>query len=150
MKFVGTKQRPNPKQLAAFLDTEIAPYFDFHYMAQWTSGPRWRQMSEKQRAQMASKLKQNFLGSLVQKLSGYAGQNFRMLPARRGSGGAVSVNIAIQNPGRYPARMKFRFYKNGSDWRVFDVEANGSSALAYYRQYFRGKMRVNRGAPRYR
>ncbi|MES9955918.1 MAG: ABC transporter substrate-binding protein [Sedimenticola sp.] len=150
MKFVGSKKQPNRKQLAHFLNTEIAPYFDFHHMARWSSGPRWRQMSEQQREKMAAKLKQNFLGALVQKLSGYAGQNFRMLPPRRSRGGAVSVNISIENPGRYPARMKFRFYRGDNGWKVYDVEANGNSAVAYYRQYFRSQYPARRNAPRYR
>ncbi|OOZ37508.1 hypothetical protein BOW51_01890 [Solemya velesiana gill symbiont] len=150
MKFVGGKQRPNPKQLAAFLNTEIAPYFDFDYMARWSSGPRWHQMNEKQRGKMASKLKQNFLGTLAKKLKGFSGQNYTMPTTRRGRGGVVSVNVSIQNPGRYPARMKFRFYRSSDGWKVFDVEANGNSALAYYRQYFRSQTPGYRSWPRYR
>ena len=37
------------------------------------------------------------------------------------------------NPGSYPARLDFRLYRNGDDWLVYDVSANGQSAIVHYR-----------------
>ena len=37
----------------------------------------------------------------------------------------------------FAARLEFRFYWSGTAWRIFDVAANGASAVAYYRRYFR-------------
>ena len=34
------------------------------------------------------------------------------------------------------SRLNFRFYWNDQGWRIFDVSANGASAVAYYRSYF--------------
>ncbi|MCB1882186.1 MAG: ABC transporter substrate-binding protein, partial [Gammaproteobacteria bacterium] len=41
----------------------------------------------------------------------------------------------------YPARLDFRFYLAEDGWKVFDVAANGSSAVMHYRQQFRQMMR---------
>ena len=46
----------------------------------------------------------------------------------------MMVSAAILNPGTYPARMDFRLYRSGDDWRVYDVAANGQSAIVHYRR----------------
>jgi phospholipid transport system substrate-binding protein len=48
--------------------------------------------------------------------------------------------VAILQASGYPANLDFRFYRGKTGWKVFDVAANGSSALTYYRQYFARKM----------
>ena len=50
-----------------FLETEIAPYFDFEYMTRWSAGPAWRRMSDEQRRQMQQQLTSSFMATLVQK-----------------------------------------------------------------------------------
>ena len=51
----------------------------------------------------------------------------------------------MRGAGGYPAELDFRLYRGTDGWKVFDVVANGSSALVYYRDYFRNSMR--RGGP---
>ena len=41
--------------------------------------------------------------------------------------------MAVLNPGSYPARLDFRLYRNGENWLVYDVSANGQSAIVHYR-----------------
>ena len=139
--FVGQREKPDQRQIADFLEREIVPYFDFAYMARWSGGKMWRRMSPEQRQWLESELKQNFLGTLARRLTAYGGQQVRVLRSRPGRGNQVSVGVALSNPGGYPARLDFRFYRTeNSDWKVFDVAANGSSALVHYRKYFRNLM----------
>ncbi|RKZ36806.1 MAG: ABC transporter substrate-binding protein, partial [Gammaproteobacteria bacterium] len=35
----------------------------------------------------------------------------------------------------------FRFYRSPRGWRIFDVSANGASAVTFYRQYFSRQVR---------
>ena len=88
-----------------------------------------------------------FLTTLSERLSGYDGQQVKFLPMRlnrdRRTGEA---SITLLNPGRYPARIDFRFYKGKAGWKVYDVAANGQSAVAHYRREFRSLMR--RAGPR--
>ena len=144
--FMGGDERPGSRQIAAFLDREIAPYFDFGYMARWAGGRMWQEMSPQQRLEFESKLQQMFLGTLAKRLGGYGGQQVRVGRARQGRANEVTVDVAVLNPGSYPSRLKFRFYPSRDGWRIFDVSANGSSAVMYYRKHF--NQRINRqGAP---
>ncbi|MCU7868794.1 MAG: ABC transporter substrate-binding protein, partial [Candidatus Thiodiazotropha sp. (ex Lucinoma borealis)] len=54
----------------------------------------------------------------------------------------VKVRVGILQSGGYPANIDFRFYRSKAGWKVFDVSANGNSAIAFYRQHFVNKMRT--------
>jgi phospholipid transport system substrate-binding protein len=136
LSFLGQDEAPNKLQVAAFLDKEIAPYFDFDYMAKWVAGPGYGRMNPEQRKALASRLEANFLGGLSSQLASYEGQQVRILRPRMGPRGAVVVNVGILRPGAYPAKMQFRMYKAPSGWKVYDVVANGRSVSSYYRVLF--------------
>ncbi len=139
--FMGQPDRPDAVRIQAFLDAEIAPYFDFDYMTQWVAGRQYRTMNAAQRGQMKNQLEATFLGALAKRLGGYSNQKIQVLRARRGRGNEVTVGVGILQPGGYPAKMDFRFYRSNEGWKVFDVAANGSSALVYYRQQFKRSLR---------
>ena len=144
--FMGQPDRPDAARIQAFLDSEIAPYFDFEYMARWIAGSRYRSMSDPQREQLKDRLEAMFLGALAKRLGCFSNQQVRVLRARRGQGNEVTVGVGILQPGGYPAKMDFRFYRSVDGWKVFDVTANGSSALVYYRQQFNRSLRQRRPA----
>jgi len=145
LQFMRQQERPNPELMKAFLDKDIAPYFDFAYMAQWTAGPAYRNMNEQQRGLLENKIREMLLSSLGQRLSSYDNQDVRFFKPRRVGPNEVKVRMGILQAGGYPTRIDFRFYRSDSGWKVFDVSANGSSALSFYRQYFARQARLPGG-----
>ena len=144
--FMEREEQPSAEELSRFLDKEIAPFFDFDYMAQVASGPMYRYMSEEQRGRMTDEIQTQFLGTLASRLGAFGGQQVRFLNTRLGNDGrTASATIAVMNPGTYPARIDFRFYQSNDGWKVYDVAANGQSAVAHYRREFR---RLTQGGPR--
>lgn len=131
--YLAREEVPNRLQVAAFLDREIAPYFDFDAMADWVAGPASEGMNAEEKKAMAARLEADFLGTLATRLMDYQGQQIRMLPPRMGPRGAVSVNVALLGAQGYPSKLEFWMYKSEAGWRVYDVVANGQSAAAYYR-----------------
>ena len=148
--FFNGPQAPTRAQIAEFLDKEIAPYFDFAYMAKWAAGASYPRMSEQQKNKMEAELRTQFLVTMAQKLSAFNQQTVRYLAPRVDGRKKVELSIAIGNHGNYPARLDFRMYKAKDGWKVYDVSANGSSALVYYRQHFRQQMQRQRMPLRYR
>ena len=136
LNFMRQQKGSNPDLIAAFLETEIAPYFDFAYMAKWTAGPTYRNMNEQQRSLLEQDIKTMLLSSLSQRLGSYDNQDVRFFQPRRVTQNEVKVRVGVLQAGGYPAKIDFRFYRSESGWKVFDVTANGASALAFYRQYF--------------
>lgn len=136
LDFLRQEEMPNQLQVAAFLDREIAPYFDFEYMAQWVAGPAFATLSDTDKAALVAYLEADFLSTLTTQLVRYQNQEIRVLTPRMGPRGAVSVNVAVMRAGAYPTRLEFRMYQSDGRWRVYDVVADGQSAAAYYRVQF--------------
>lgn len=145
--FLKQTPRPSSEQVAKFLTEEIAGYFDFTHMARFAAGGMARSMDAEQLQKLETKLRDMFLGAMAQHLTAYADQSVEFLPPRRGGqrGDEVTLPMAIMGPQGYPSELEFRLYRSEGGWKVFDVVANGSSALMFYRNYFRDAMR--RGGP---
>lgn len=140
--FLARGGAANADEVRAFLDQEISPFFDFDYMARWAGGPIYMQMNEEERADFAAKLKGLFFAALARNLGTYAEPTpaIDIFPARaKGYGREVTVTARVtpQGPGALPVRLDFRFYPSRAGWKIFDVTANGTSAVTYYRNYFR-------------
>ncbi|MEW8029283.1 MAG: ABC transporter substrate-binding protein [Candidatus Thiodiazotropha sp.] len=150
LRFLRTSDSPQPQQISAFLEREVAPYFDFVYMAGWAAGPMNRHMNDQQRHELAQKIKGMLLGTLGKRLSSYDNQEVRFFRPRRVGDNEVKVRVGILRAGGYPASLDFRFYRGDAGWKVFDVSANGNSALAYYRRHFANQSRVQGASRSYR
>lgn len=142
LKFMRSPDSPQPQQISAFLEREVAPYFDFYYMANWAAGPMNRYMTDQQRRELSQQIKQMLLGTLARRLSSYDNQDVRFFRPRRVGDNEVKMRVGILQAGGYPASLDFRFYRSEAGWKVFDVSANGNSALAFYRRYFAAQNRT--------
>lgn len=132
--------RPNRAALTSYIDSEVAPWFDFEYMAAWAAGRRFQYMDEAQQDELTSRIKQSFLEKMVQKLSRYGSQRAAFLPAQFDGPNQVTLAVSIENPGSYPSHLEFHMRQTNKGWRVIDVSANGMSALLHYRQMFNEMM----------
>ncbi|WP_316366952.1 MlaC/ttg2D family ABC transporter substrate-binding protein [Candidatus Thiodiazotropha sp. CDECU1] len=150
LRYLRTADNPQPRQISGFLEREVAPYFDFAYMATWAAGPMNRSMNDQQRMELAQQIKTLLLGTLAKRLISYDNQDVRFYRPRRVGDNEVKVRVGILRAGGYPANLDFRFYRSESGWKVFDVSANGNSALAYYRRHFANQSRTQTGSRNYR
>jgi len=132
-----------PENLGSFLDLEIAPLFDFDYMAKWSAGTYWPRLDANERARLGAKLGSMFLDALARNLGTYVEPLPRIdvFPARRAGPSEARVSARVTGERGMRVRLDFRFYLSARGWRVFDVAANGASAVAYYRGYFRELLR---------
>jgi len=145
--FLKQEPKPDAARVAKFLNDEISSYFDFAYMARSAAGGMYRQMDDEQRQKLEAKLREMFLSAMAQHLSAYDKQEIDFLPPRRGGqrGDEVTLPVAVRGAQGVPSELDFRLYRSNDGWKVFDVVANGSSAIVYYRDYFRNAFR--RGGP---
>ncbi len=142
--FLARGGKASVRETRGFLDAEISHYFDFPYMARWSVGPMYRRMDDEQRVRFTQQLKGMFLSALARNLGTYSGTSPRIdiyQPRFKRYSKEVTVNVRVTPQNGYPIRLKFRFYRSSEGWKVFDVTANGISAVAYYRKYFGSKSR---------
>jgi len=135
----------NPKAIEQFVNQELAPYFDFKYMTKWAAGSIYRKADAAEKNRMQAYLRRSFLTTLVKSLADYDSREIRVSRVKRGrSGKEVTVAVWILRARGNPTKINFRFYFDGTDWKVFDLTANGNSAVIHYRNYFKRQYRQQR------
>ncbi len=135
--YLGNNQSVPPEQLRAFLEQEIVPYFDFNRMAFWAAGSINRQLNPQQRQQITAMLKERFLQSMAEQLSGYKHSRIQYLrPRGNPRRGNVTLGVRVFGAESYPVQIDFKLYRGSEGWKVYDVVANGVSAVNHYRNEF--------------
>jgi len=88
-------------------------------------------------------LRETFLSSLAKHLGSFDDQKYRIrfFPARYRGPAEAFVSTTIYRPDTLTVRLDFRMKRNGNDWKIIDVKANGSSAVIYYRRHFMSQLR---------
>jgi len=145
-RFLTHDTMRDPEAIETFLEESIAPYFDFEAMGRWAAGPFYRSLSTGERRRFHQKVRGMFLEALARNLGSYAitvppVQIFP--PMSRHWGDEMTVRARVFPDGGYPVTLDFRFYLRGDRWRVFDVAANGFSAVAFYRRHFASLVRAS-------
>ena len=113
-------------------------------MANWITGPYVQYMTAEDQVEFYANLKSTFLSSLSNHLGSFDSNNskIRYYPARYRYNGEASVSVQVSRPRQYPARLEFRMKRDGQDWKIIDVKANGTSAVMHYRNYFMSQLRT--------
>lgn len=143
--FLAHRGGPNTPPLEVFLDTEIAPLFDFAYMAKWVAGAEARNMNPQQGAALEQKLRRIFLSVMVDKLAEYRHGRVQYLrPVGNPQSGEMRLRVlAFQQGNPYPQRISFKMYRSDQGWKVYDVASDGQSALAFLRLQVAREAREN-------
>lgn len=118
------------------LERDILPYFDFNHMATWVIGRYRQQVSPTQMMRLNRYLQALFLTALVKNL-GNGSEQYRFLlkePLVNPQSNEVMIKVQVYKEQDKLILIAFRLYNDGQNWKIFDVSANGMSAMLYYRQ----------------
>lgn len=139
----GRQDNVSAQQLQQFLEQAIVPYFDFERMAWWSAGALNRHMTPTQRQQLSFLLKQRFMSAMTEQLVGYRNAQLVYLPPRGNPlQGDVTLGVRVFAADATPVQLDFRLYRGQAGWKVYDVMANGLSAVSHYRSEFAQMARV--------
>jgi len=134
--FISGRVAADPALVQSFIQTEIAPYFDFATMTRLILGPLEYQLTPKQQYAARIMIRNQFLAALANNLMSYRGGRVDYLNVSGNLGmGQVKVRLRIYQPGKYPLALELRIARNYDGWKIYDVAANGVSAVAHYRNY---------------
>jgi phospholipid transport system substrate-binding protein len=133
--YMDHHQQLPPAKLRQFLETEIVPYFDFARMSYWAAGSLNRYLTPPQRQRLRELLQARFLSAMVEQLGHYRQSRLQYLPPRGNPlHGEVTLGVRVFGVDAYPVQLDFRLYRGRDGWKVYDVVANGSSAVTSYRK----------------
>lgn len=138
-RFLANRSNPTSAELRDFLERDIARYFDFAYMSRWAAGPYYRRMNDIERHALAMKLMELFLDALARNLGAFWRPlpYIEIYPANVGrSPEEVSVRVRVIPLDGQDLILDFRYFRSPVGWKIYDVAANGASAVVFYRTYF--------------
>ncbi|MGF1644653.1 MAG: phospholipid-binding protein MlaC [Thiotrichales bacterium] len=143
LEFLNSEQARDRGAIERFVTQTMSAYFDFDRMSRLVGGPYYRELDENQRAAFQARLQGMFLSAFVGNLAGRVGQapQVDFLPVRRVGDDEVNAYARVRFADNSTSRLVFRFGKSGDTWKVFDVAADGSSAVLYYRTHFLAQAR---------
>jgi phospholipid transport system substrate-binding protein len=141
--FSSNSDKVSPVQLRGFIENQIIPHFDFDNMSHWITGRYARNMSAKDKSEFQRNLRETFLSSLSKHLGSFDAKNttVKFVKTRYRGRDESFVGTNIYRPDTLPVRLDFRMRRDGDNWKIIDVKANGSSAVLYYRRHFIAELR---------
>ncbi len=138
-------------ELITYLNTQIAPYFDFAQMAEWVAGSLRYRLNEAEWSYLQELLKREILGQLADYLIHYPQSQIRYYPIHVSPNQQqITLRAEITHPQQQPLALAFRLHQSDKGWQVFDVSINGMSAVAHFRSQYQERMRPGRYTYNYR
>ncbi len=140
--FMAQSEQRDPAMLRGFLEREIGPFFDFERMAYWSAGALNRHLGDRERMMLTTALHDMFLDAMAERLADYRHGRVEYLRPRGDlRKGNITLGLRAYSREAPPVQLDFKLYRGPQGWRVYDVMANGSSAVSHYRQLFATQVR---------
>ncbi|MBF0247158.1 MAG: ABC transporter substrate-binding protein [Alphaproteobacteria bacterium] len=134
--------RIDPAKALAFIEGQIAKDIDFPTMTRMALGRAGQSLNDQQRAAAEKELRGNFAGKLVDVLGDIQSTRIQVGDTQNGNRqDEAVVPVRVDRWNRQPLDLVFYFRSSRDGWKMYDAEANGQSAVLFYRGYFMRQMR---------
>ncbi len=118
----------------------MIPHVDFIALSQSVLGINWRRATPRQREVFEQEFRLLLINTYLASISraDYSGQSIRYLPMRNPpTGNLAEVDAEITQPNGPLIHAQFRMYRrDGEDWKIYDVVAEGVSLVVTQRSSF--------------
>jgi len=126
----------SPQMVKFLVDSEIAPLFDFDYIADEVLLVSRVNLSEDEVKFFSNRLKQNIITTLLSRLAQSRSSSFNFISARPVMGGSIIVKLKANGYSRFGFNIDLSFHKSQSTskWQIFDIALNHDSLINYYQR----------------
>lgn len=132
----------SPGKIYDLVEHIVLPRFDFQRMSRLVLGKYWPRASESEKGAFVNAFQELLVRTYATALLNYSGQEIVYLPVqRKADSNEVTVNTQVQSTGALPIPIDYRLYRDGDDWKVFDVSIDGISLVSNYRSSFASQIR---------
>lgn len=136
--FIASGEIYDLEKFEAYVNRQVKPFFDFEEMSLLVAGPYFKNMAAAEREQFKVRLEGMFLRAFMRQVSQHAGPQPQidfLRPRFRGPDEVEALARVLFQDGSVK-RLVFRFHRGDQGWKIYDVAANGTSAVLYYRRHF--------------
>jgi phospholipid transport system substrate-binding protein len=115
----------------------VNEYFNFEEMAKRALGRPWKEQSPEKCQEFAQLFKQLLFNTYINRIENYTGSNERVFyDSEKLDGDYALVKTHILYQGDNNISIEYRLHRDGGEWKVYDVAAEGISFVDNYRGQF--------------
>lgn len=127
------------QKVKKFVDELVMPVVDFERMTRTAVGPKWRQATKEQRAELQTLFREQLTRVYSGALSTVKDQGVKLAPNRvKPTATDALVRTLLTTPGKPDVRVNYRLKKVNGSWRIVDVDVEGIWLVENYRTQFAG------------
>jgi phospholipid transport system substrate-binding protein len=124
------------------LEPVLEQSYDFPFMIRIALGPTWRELDERQRAELTELFTDMSVANYAARFDGYGGERFEILGGEAGPRDAVLVRSRIVPADDEPIELNYLLKEFEDGWRIIDVLLDARySELARQRAEFAAVLR---------
>ena len=124
------------------LEPVLEESYDFPFMLRIALGPTWRELDERQRAELTELFTDMSVANYAARFDGYGGERFEILGEKPGPREAVLVQSRFVRPDDQPVELNYLLREFEHGWRIIDVLLDARySELARQRAEFAAVLR---------
>ena len=128
----------NPDLVIELVDKIVLKHFDFAQMSKWTLGKYWDKATDDQKKRFIDEFKMLLIRTYSKALADNTDAEvvFKSAKVSKKNNEEVFVDTEVPQSGGFPIPIVYRMHKEGSAWKVFDVNIDGISLVSNYRNSF--------------
>lgn len=115
------------------LDPVIRSVFDLPFISRIALGRHWGELSEDQRARMLDAFTRYTVSTYASRFDGWSGQAFHTLGTQSLDSDRAVVRTELRAGDGEPTQLDYMLQRDGRQWRIVNVIADGVSDLALKR-----------------
>ncbi len=129
-------------KVAALVESDIAPLFDFGRMTQLAMARNWRLATPEQQTVLTREFRALLLRTYSTALGNYRGEVFEFKRLRGPPlATEVTVRSEVEQPGKERVALDYEMEQTPAGWKIYDVKVAGVRLVTTYRDIFAEKVR---------
>ncbi len=129
-------QAGDVSKIITLVDSKVMPHVNFQRMTASAVGRHWRTATPEQQKRLQDEFKVLIVRTYAGALTQVKDQTVQLKPVRAGADDSeVVVRTEVKGKGD-PIQLDYRLEKNGSGWKIYDVNVLGVWLVEQYRSSF--------------
>ena len=123
-------------QIIALVNQNIVPHTNFNVTARLVLGQKWRSINATQKKEFVVALKKMVLNTYSSAFVSYDGEeiDIKCPISYNTKKNRVEINSKVTHPQKRSFYLKYRLFKKGDKWFVYDIIIDNVSIVNSYRQ----------------
>ena len=131
-------QNPQSTKMSDLVQRLVAPRFDFEKITQQAMGKNWAKASGDEKKLIVQQFSRLLIRTYSKAIANLKELNVEVKSTKVNTAGS-DVTVRTQMTGRpQPVAIDYSLSNGSGSWRVYDVEVEGVSLIAAYRDEFNG------------